>query len=386
MLPILTTVLAALLALVSLLPLVGRHQWWIRMWDFPRVQIAAGQLLVLILAFWMEGPLRLGVVLVTAACLALHLRRIRPFTPLARREMRFARARGDGHEVLLLAANVLLENKTLERIAAFVTEVDPDVLFLMETDERWLEALKPILDRYPTVLTAAEVKYYGMAFATRLPVEGAEILRLTDDDTPTLFADLRTRGGREFHFVGLHPQPPVPGVDTNERDAQILYAARFARKTDVPMVVMGDFNDAAWSDTSHAFKRYGGYLDPRRGRGLYPSFHANNIAVRCAIDQLYVTEEVGIVDFHLGPRVGSDHFPVVATVRIDPEEARTLNRAPPPLSEEERETIEERLRDYAAHLKRRPVVDDAVGERPEGAEEAVSGKAKADGEQGRIEP
>ena len=75
-----------------------------------------------------------------------------------------------GHEVTLLAANVLLENEKTERIVRLIEEVDPDVLLLMETDERWLAALGPTLARYPTVLTAANVKYYGMAFATRLPV------------------------------------------------------------------------------------------------------------------------------------------------------------------------------------------------------------------------
>jgi endonuclease/exonuclease/phosphatase (EEP) superfamily protein YafD len=386
MLTVLTTALAALLAAVTLLPLSGRHQWWIRMWDFPRVQIAILQVVVLVLAIWMEGPLRWAVVLVTAGGLLLHLARIRPFTPLARREMRFAPVRGDGHEVTLLAANVLLENKTPERIVRLIEEVDPDVLLLMETDERWLAALGPTLARYPTVLTAAHVKYYGMAFATRLETEGAELVELTRDGTPTCFADLRTPGGRLFHFAGLHPQPPVPGVDTEERDAQILYAARFARKTDVPLVVMGDFNDAAWSDTARSFKRYGEYLDPRRGRGLFASFHANNVLVRVAIDQLYVTEEVAICDFRLGPRVGSDHFPVIARVRIDPEEARGLNRAPPPLSAEEREEIERRLKDYADELRRRPEVDDAVGALPVAAEDAGSAPARAKAERGEVEP
>lgn len=378
--------LAAALATVTALPFSGRHQWWIRMWDFPRVQIAIGHALLLGLGAAAEGWARWVALGVGAAGLAVHLRRIRPFTPLARREMRFAAPRGDGHEVTVMAANVLLENEHPDRLARLVAEVDPDVLLLMETDERWVAALGPALARYPTVLASTEVEYYGMVLATRLPVEGAELLELTHDRTPSAFADLRTPGGRRFGFVGLHPQPPVPGVDTQERDAQILYAARFARKTDLPLVVMGDFNDAAWSDTSRTFKHYGEYLDPRRGRGLYASFHARNILIRVAIDQLFVTEEVAVVDFRLGPDVGSDHFPVIARVRIDPEGARILNSPPPALSAHEREEIEERLRDYAAHLRRRPVVDDAVGEPPEAVEAALTGAAREQAAKGEVEP
>jgi endonuclease/exonuclease/phosphatase (EEP) superfamily protein YafD len=345
-------VLAILLAVVSFLPLSGTHHWWVRMWDFPRVQIAIGQIAVAGLALWfVRGWLLWAVLVPTLAGLALQLWRIRPFTPLSHREMRFAPMRNDGHEVTLLASNVLMENDRHDLVRDLIRQADPDALLLMETDQRWLDGVKPALEKYPTVLTLPKDDYYGMIFATRLEVVQADIVYLTPDETPSVFAELRTPSGRLFHFVGLHPQPPVPGVDTEERDAQVLYAARFARRSDVPMVTMGDFNDAAWSHSSRLFKHYGRYLDPRRGRGLYASFHAKNPLIRCAIDQLFVTEEIGMVDFRLGPKIGSDHFPVLARIRIDPEEARRLNVKPVPMTPEEREEIDGRVEEYRRTLQ-----------------------------------
>jgi endonuclease/exonuclease/phosphatase (EEP) superfamily protein YafD len=214
--------------------------------------------------------------------------------------MRFAPDRGDGHGVTLLAANVLMENDRHDLVRDLILRHDPDVVLLMETDRVWLEGVGPALGGYPTVVAEPKDDYYGLIFATRLEVVKAEVVYLTADKTPTIHAELRTPGGRLFHFVGLHPQPPVPGVDTEERDRQVLFASRFARKADVPLIAMGDFNDAAWSPTSRLFKHYGRYLDPRVGRGLYASFHAKSWLVRCAIDQLFVTEEVTVVDFRLG--------------------------------------------------------------------------------------
>ena len=75
---------------------------------------------------------------------------------------------------------------------------------------------------------------------------------------------------------------------------------------------MGDFNEAAWSRGANEFKRVGGYVDPRIGRGLYASFHAKHPMIRCPIDQFYATEEVAVVSIELGPRVGSDHLPLIA--------------------------------------------------------------------------
>ncbi|TNC73293.1 endonuclease/exonuclease/phosphatase family protein [Rubellimicrobium roseum] len=352
--------LATLLSVVTLLPLSGSHAWWVRMWDFPRVQIAIAHALVIALALWfLSGPWLWVTLVPMLAGLALHLWRIRPFTPLARREMRFAPHRDDGAEVLLLAANVLMQNERHDLVRKLVEEVDPDVLLLMETDRRWIENLKPVLDRYPRVLALPKDDCYGILFATRLETIEAEIDYLTSDETPSVWAELRTRSGRLFRFVGLHPQPPVPGVDTEQRDAQILYASRFARKSDVPLVTMGDFNDAAWSATSRLFQHYGRFLDPRIGRGLYASFHATNLLIRCAIDQFFVTDDIAVVDFRLGEYTGSDHFPVIARIRIDPDEARSLNRRPPPMTEEEREEIDARIAEYRAGL-RRPKPQDAA--------------------------
>jgi endonuclease/exonuclease/phosphatase (EEP) superfamily protein YafD len=349
---ILVCVLAFLLAAITALPLSGTHYWWVRMWDFPRVQIAIGQLLVTGLALVFVRGWLLWVILVpTLAGLGLQLWRIRPFTPLARREMKFAPTRPDGHEVTVMASNVLMENERHDLVRDLILSVDPDVVLLMETDGRWWEGVRSALGHYPTVLKLPKEDYYGMIFATRLEVVKADIVYLTPDETPSVFAELKTPSGRVFHFVGLHPQPPVPGVDTEERDAQVLYAARFARRTDVPLITMGDFNDAAWSDSSRLFKHYGRYLDPRRGRGLYASFHAKNPLIRCAIDQLFVTEEVAMVDFRLGPKIGSDHFPVIARVRIDPEEAGRLNRRPVAMTPEEREEIDARVEEYRKTLQ-----------------------------------
>jgi endonuclease/exonuclease/phosphatase (EEP) superfamily protein YafD len=286
---------------------------------------------------------------VLAACLIYQCWRIRPYTRLVRQEMRFAPDKAPGKDVRLLAANVLMENTGHAKLLDLIGDVDPDVLLLMETDAAWIQAMEPVLARYPTVLREPRDDYYGLVFATRLAVKTAKVVYLTTDDTPAVYAELAALDGAPFRFVGLHPRPPVPGEDTDERDAQILYSARFARNSGTPVVTMGDFNDAAWSDTSQRFKHVGGYLDPRIGRGLYASFNANHFLIRCPIDQIFVTEGVAMVAFGRGPHIGSDHFPMIATIRVDAELAARLNRAPQPLAGQERTDVEKGV---AAHRER----------------------------------
>jgi endonuclease/exonuclease/phosphatase (EEP) superfamily protein YafD len=344
--------MAALIVVVTVLPLSSSKAWWVRMWDFPRLQIAIATLPAAALS--LLGPWPWLTLPALAACLGYQLWRIRPYTPLTRTEIEFAQGEGRGRDVRLLAANVLMENEAHEKVIAFVEAQDPDILLLMETDARWVAALEPVLARYPTVLRQPRDDYYGLVFATRLPAATARTLRLTLDDTPAVLAELAAPdGGAGFRLVGLHPRPPVPGQDTDERDAEVLYAARFARRSGVPLVAIGDFNDAAWSDTSQRFKHVGGYLDPRIGRGLYASFNANHWLIRCPIDQLFVTPDVAVVSFGLGPHVGSDHFPIVATLRLDPGLAEGLNRPPVPLTGDERTGVEAGVTAHRDRLERR---------------------------------
>jgi endonuclease/exonuclease/phosphatase (EEP) superfamily protein YafD len=332
-------VLTLAIAAATVLPLSGSKRWWIRVCDFPRLQIAAAVPVAAVPTLF--GPWAGPLLPILAVCLGYQLWRIRPYTALVRSEIGFAPGRSPGQDVTLLSANVLMENDEHDKVRALIEAVDPDIVFLMETDRRWADALAPALAGYETVVSVPKDNYYGLIFATRLPATDARAVHLTVDDTPALFAELSAPDGSgRFRFIGLHPRPPVPGEDTDERDAQVLYAARFAQESGVPIVTMGDFNDVAWSDTSQRFKFAGGYLDPRIGRGLFPSFDANHWLIRFPIDQLFITADVALADFRLGPHVGSDHFPIIATVRLDPALAATLNRAPVPLDGQMRADVE----------------------------------------------
>lgn len=349
-LQLLFLILAAALAVVTLLPISPSRVWWVRIWDFPRLHIAGGLALTAVLApMLFEAPGAHVLLALALAGVAYQALWMFPYTRFARKEVLFAPDAPDG--VTFLAMNVLEENTRHDLVSGLIGSVDPDVLLLMETDAAWIAAMEPVLARYPTVVREPRSDYYGMVFATRLEVVEARIVHLTHDETPTLLAELRAANGNAFAFVGLHPQPPTPdGDDTDKRDAQIIYAARFARRTDLPLVAMGDFNEAAWSKGAKDFKRVGGYVDPRIGRGLYASFHAEHMMIRCPIDQVYVTEDMAVVSIGLGPKVGSDHFPLIARLRVEPELASTLNTPPPPIDPSEIDRLDEIVAAYRSRL------------------------------------
>ena len=126
-------------------------------------------------------------------------------------------------------------------------------------------------------------------------------------------AGIRLSSGALIDFHGLHPKPP-PQHDTARRDAELLLTAREVRDTRHPSIVAGDLNDVTWSRTTHLFREVGGLLDPRVGRGPYPTFNANWPLLRWPLDHIFFEPEFGLLELRVLDHIGSDHFPVFAAL------------------------------------------------------------------------
>ncbi len=318
----------AAIVCATVLSLVPSSRWWVRMWEFPRLHILLLSLVMIFAGTALPENQRGAFISLMVLTALYQGRKVFPFTPLARVDV--AVSGGDDRNTLkMLASNVLMENDNHAALIELISQSDPDVLLLMETNEVWETALSETLSRFPTVVRHVTDNHYGMIFATRLETRAAEMKFLSDDNTPTLLADLQAPGGGWFHFIGLHPRPPVPGNTTQERDKQIRRAATLTRHSDLPVAIMGDFNDVAWSWSAMRFKHHGQYLDPRIGRGILPSFDANHPILRFPIDQFYLTEGIDLVSFRRGPPIGSDHFPMFAVIAVGQNAGRRNVQADP---------------------------------------------------------
>ncbi len=328
MLRILIFALAAFAATGTALSMVSSYRWYIRMWDFPRLGLMVMGLIALVLAIpVLSGWARGLVVASMLVVIGWQGYRIHPYTPLATPEVAKAVINKENC-ISAFSLNVLQTNRDYRRTIDLIDREDPDIVLLLETDEQWEAALKPVIDRYPHRQSAPLDNLYGLIFLSRLPVEDSEITWLIDTETPSVFATISTGAGAKFRYIGLHPRPPQPGENTEKRDAEIAIAARHAKLTELPVLAMGDFNDVAWSRTSQMFKRIGGYLDPRIGRGLYATFPANLPGLRWPLDHLFMSPDFTLVDMKVLENVGSDHLPVSATVCLAPRAAKVLNDEP----------------------------------------------------------
>lgn len=327
--------------------LTESNQWWVRIWDFPRAQILIALLVLAVLLYLFDRKWRpwYSIGLVLAACWQFY--RIYPYTGIAAQEVsRATESEASGQGCFkVLTFNVLQMNRDYQRTVDLLEREDPDVLLLLETDTGWRNALAPQLGHYSTVLQRPLSNTYGLILATRLPARDGRIVDLAEADTPSAFVEL-TAGGRDFLLIALHPRPPHPGRDTEERDAELILAAKRAAEAQIPVLAIGDFNDVAWSETSQLFKAVGEFLDPRIGRGTYATFPADMTWLGWPLDHLFITEEFLLHELKVLENVGSDHRPIVSRVCLAPAQAELRNDETNEATSEEVSEAVEVLEDY----------------------------------------
>lgn len=316
-------VLAGLLIIATVLPLIRHTAWWIRVFDFPRVQIlliGVGILGLYLLGGFPEELWRRALFALVAAATLYQALRVLPYTRLWQKQVETSAAGDEDPDVIsFLVANVLMTNREFAGLVDLVREHRPDVFLAVETDEWWAERLRRLEDEYPHAIEYPLENTYGIVLRSRIPLDESAVLFHVQDDVPSIRAELRLASGRRIVLHGVHPRPPAPDESTSTapRDAELLIVGREVRKQDVPTVVMGDLNDVAWSYTTRLFQRISKLLDPRRGRGMYATYNAQNPFFRWPLDHLFHSRHFRLVTLRRLRGWGSDHFPVLVTLEFD---------------------------------------------------------------------
>ena len=313
--------IGSVLIVVTLLSRVRSTLWWVRAVDFPRSQVAVLLGLILpahVVTMDTQSLFDAGFAVALALCLVYQSARVFPYTRLAPRQVLDATGGDTSRSIRLLVSNVLMENRRADAFVELVRDRDPDVVLAVETDAWWAEQLRDLAADFPHVIVQPQDNHYGMHLFSKLEVVASAVRYLVEDEIPSMRLTLRLRSGELVEFFGMHPRPPEPQQDTDERDAELLMVGKEVRACDLPAIVAGDLNDVAWSNTTRLFQKVSGLLDPRRGRGMFSTFHAGYPLLRWPLDHVFHDQRFTLVELRRLRSIGSDHFPVLAELQLQP--------------------------------------------------------------------
>jgi endonuclease/exonuclease/phosphatase (EEP) superfamily protein YafD len=204
-------------------------------------------------------------------------------------------------------------NDRMDEVAKFHAEIDADAVVLQEVTREHGTALRQALQsRYPFGLGET-----GLVILSKHPILAAG--RIDRPGFPPWIA-LMLRwarldvNGTTFELAGVHlARPFYPELQQQD----IAALTGFVHSRTLPLIVAGDFNMSPWTDKlarftrSTALQRYNTFhLTWPMRRGNVP------LVPWVAIDNVFASHQFAAIATESGPRLGSDHRPVIADIAL----------------------------------------------------------------------
>jgi endonuclease/exonuclease/phosphatase (EEP) superfamily protein YafD len=209
----------------------------------------------------------------------------------------------------IIAYNVYSRNERMEDVLAWLRDQEPDAFFLLEY-ERWMREPLAVLEQpreeggggYTRSfrLNRSICLYSRLPFTERLSTHGltAFEIELPGRDESLLLA-------------GIHLESPRDPRSWAGRNRQLRELVRVLGRFEDPLVMLGDMNCSPYSPYYNDFVEDSG-LAPVRAGWLAPiTWHGQWPLVFTSIDQAFTSPSVHTVDKTTGPRIGSDHHPII---------------------------------------------------------------------------
>lgn len=329
-----------ILLIFTLVPLWRHNVWWVRILDFPRLQLAVISLLLIIGSIIFLDLLLIStwiIIAISICCLIYHAVWIIPYTKIFPVEVKSSRTQNKKQAFSIMTANVLTSNHNSDELLNIIRKNDPDILVTLESDSWWQSKLDTLEPDYPYTIKCALDNLYGMHVYSKFQLINSQIEYLVQPDIPSMHTLVRLPSGENIRMHFLHPKPPVPTENeaSSERDAELVIIAKSVAEADGPVIVTGDLNDVAWSETTRLFRKISGLLDPRVGRGMFNTYHAGHWFIRWPLDHLFHSTHFTLASLKRLGKYGSDHFALLTRLVYEPEQQNNqegLNADPEDIS------------------------------------------------------
>lgn len=216
-----------------------------------------------------------------------------------------------------LLSNVCTENREFDRICALVRQENPDIAIFEEVNAEWMTRLGSLTNQLPHVVAEPREDNFGIALFTRFPLLEKRVIAFGDSEVPTLVVRLRIEN-TAVTVIATHTMPPVGADRFNLRNGHLQDLARFVNSVSGPVLLLGDLNVSPWSPCFRQFTADSGLHDTSRGQGLQFSWPTTLPLLAVPIDHCLTTDAIRTRNRQIGPAIGSDHFPLLLQLSMDP--------------------------------------------------------------------
>jgi endonuclease/exonuclease/phosphatase (EEP) superfamily protein YafD len=277
--------------------------WLTELFVHFRVQYFVLGLMFLALFLWMKSKTFVWLSITVCLMNVMVLFDVLPFIP---REY----VDPDNQRLKLFHANVLTSNQQHQHLVDQVLAAEVDVVVLQEVNQRWLDQLVRLNDRFEYRIAVPRSDNFGMLLLSRFPINKQQVHQWSLFELPNIEAELNVEG-RAVTVLAVHPPPPVNRRFFEARNEHFKQVTQRVNQANTPVVVVGDLNTSQWSTGYRSMVADTGLVNASKGRGFLPTWPTNLWPLMIPIDHCLVTEDVVIQDVYTGKSFGSDHLPLL---------------------------------------------------------------------------
>jgi endonuclease/exonuclease/phosphatase (EEP) superfamily protein YafD len=309
---------AAGLALITVFTLAARLWWAFDLFSHFRLQYVVAALILSVAALAMRAYPSAAVLGVVAL---VHGWAIKDLWWGGT-----ANAAQGGVPLRVVSANVLAPNPTPEKVLEFVRAADADLVVLVDARrDKWQPILSALRELYPyqsPKLHGGELPKLPrerppVILFSRHPILDEELVRPPGGRRPYLLAEVAV-GDQTVVVAGVHPSSPSPSEpgDTRRRNRELDHIAEIAGEADRPVIVAGDFNTTPWSPYFQDLVAAAGLRNAALGQGYIGTWPTWFWPALIPIDHVLLKGPLAATTVRRGPPIGSDHFPIIADLRL----------------------------------------------------------------------
>lgn len=219
--------------------------------------------------------------------------------------------KGLSKEIKVMQINLLMSNQNYESVRNLITQENPDIISLQEYTPDWDRELHSTLNGY-TLEKKIIDSPFGICVASKYAVTHSTVSYLKNRSTPYIELTLNIEG-EAIKFLSIHPTPPFTPELFESRNRFFHEVVNHYRK-EKSLIIAGDLNCTQWSpyyqkiENRLVLKNCHSPLS-----NTWPDFLPMPIF---QLDHILVSEELNVTNSRVLKAIGSDHYPLTATIAI----------------------------------------------------------------------
>ena len=213
----------------------------------------------------------------------------------------------------VVSFNVNGANPRRDDIIGYLNTLSPDIVLLVEVDQRWSALLNRYRDQLGYMIAHYQDDNFGIALLSKYELNGS-VLQVTEQQIPLIHASVKLPQ-QQLQVVGVHTLPPLSHEYWSLSIEQITTALALFDRTTAPSILLGDINATPNGTLYRMIVDHGMLIPAGFGRRLWPTWGIGTLSL-LQLDHIFISRQLAVNSDQLGLNIGSDHRAVITTISL----------------------------------------------------------------------